>query len=119
MKITVLHNISRDGGFGINEVPGPAGKTYQAGSHQLVKVFEFTADGMTPDQVFHAFNVGDDPAYSVSAAERELAGAYRARRLRALSFPGKQACCGWSCCTARTSMLSRLVRPAVIWCCCL
>jgi hypothetical protein len=85
MKITVLHNISRDGGFGINEVPGPAGKTYQAGSHQLVKVFEFTADGMTPDRVFHAFNVGDDPAYSVSAAERELAGAYRARRLRALS----------------------------------
>lgn len=85
MKITVLHNVSRDASFGLNTVLGPAGKTYQAGSHQLVKVFEFGADSMTPDQVFHAFNVGDDPAHAVSAAEQELASAYRGRRLRAMS----------------------------------
>lgn len=95
MKVTVLHNISRDSWFGLNQVPADNGKRYEPRSHELVKVFEFDlaelpGDPGRPlqraaDDVFRAFNVGDDPQFSTSDAEETLALRYRARRLRSLS----------------------------------
>lgn len=96
MKITVLHNISRDAGFGLNNQFSPdtarnGGRTariYRPRTHELVRVFEFDADdSMTPDDVYRAFNVGDDPDFSESPGEYDLAVAYGRRRLRPLS-PG-------------------------------
>ncbi len=88
--VTVYHNISRDASFGLNATFSAAsGKGYQARSHELVKVFEFDAAALpgaeNPDAVYRAFNVGDDPGYASSAAEFDLAVAYRARDLRSLS----------------------------------
>ena len=115
ITVTIWHNVAFDGqGRHSAMLDG-----YQPGD-PVVAVFTYQADpaGRTAEEIaeeaFAIFN--DHPA---NAAGAELACAYYGRRLRSLSFPGKQACCGWSCCTARTSMLSRLVRPAVIWCCCL
>jgi hypothetical protein len=86
-RITVLHNISRDAGFGLNNMFDRQGKFYEPRSHELVRVFEFDADEdyPDPDSLFHTFNVGEDAAMAHSEAELELAREYRARNLRSLS----------------------------------
>jgi hypothetical protein len=87
MDVTIYHNISRDSGFGLNQVlvkdpDAPAGyrKDTLPGSHPLVKVFTYSVDELTRHQdelhrAFERFNVGEDT----------IAQAYRARRLRSLS----------------------------------
>lgn len=84
MRITVLHNVSRDASFGLNAMFTGDGKRYVSRTHELVKVFEFEAD-LGPNSVFRAFNVGDDPELSSSQVELELAQEYRSHRLRSLS----------------------------------
>lgn len=97
MKVTVLHNISRDASFGLNQVFSTiAGKHYEPCSHDLVRVFEFDTDDLLDpdvnlapeilgDVVYRVFNVGHETHYYQDEREHELALAYRARRLRSLS----------------------------------
>jgi hypothetical protein len=98
MRITILHNLSRDASFGLNAVLGAGGKGSQPRSHPLVKVFEFgAADLIAParlaameplavmEAVYRALNVGTEPGHSVAGSrERKVATRYRARRLRSL-----------------------------------
>jgi hypothetical protein len=99
MIITVYHNISPDGYFGLNTVFGDGGKrqasTYEE-RHPLIRVFTYEQDDPTAadpegtalalcELAFLAFNVGADPGFHASPEIRSLATRYRARRLRALS----------------------------------
>lgn len=88
MKITVLHNISRDASFGLNAVFDltQKAKKHEPRSHELVKVYEFvTSDLLSAEDIFYTFNVGDDPALARDERQLSLARAYRARKLRSLS----------------------------------
>jgi hypothetical protein len=99
MIISVYHNISPDGYFGLNTIFEDGGKrqasTYEE-RHPLIRVFTYEVPDPTVadpgssalalcEFAFLAFNVGDDPSFSTSPEVRSLATRYRARRLRALS----------------------------------
>lgn len=86
--ISVLHNLSRDAGSGLNVVLDDNGEVTEARSHPLVKVFEFEAgEWHVPEAVYRALNVGHKPGYGQPGSpERTLAMSYRARRLRSLSI---------------------------------
>lgn len=102
MNITILHNISRDAGFGLNAVfdeqAGGKRQARTAERHPLTAVFAYSMELETMDEArawlagehvmsdeelrqrllniaWQQFNVGDS----------ELARAYRARQLRSLS----------------------------------
>lgn len=105
MKYTILHNISRDASFGLNQVFDRNDRHYEARSHELVKVFEFEASDLIDpdvelppaafaDVVFRAFNVGHEPGYYQDEREHALAVKYRARRLRSLSVGDVLICEG-------------------------
>ncbi|MGL5824992.1 MAG: hypothetical protein ACRCYU_09275 [Nocardioides sp.] len=80
MKVTVLHNVARDG-FG-----RPRGYDGYQPDHQLANVFDYETDLVAPlavaEQAFHLFNVGDDPHFGTP---HPTAIAYRANQLRSLS----------------------------------
>lgn len=102
MQVTIYHNIDPDASMGLNQVLDANAERYRRDAneherHALVKVFEYdvtaydTGDtGHTRallNQAFETFNVGDDPEFNgrMTPEQRELARAYRARRLRSLS----------------------------------
>jgi hypothetical protein len=109
VKISIWHNVTRDGA---GRHTGPLGFTP---GDQMVKVFTYTtqARGRTPGAIAEdalcAFN--NAPHNSEDAG---LARRYFERRL--LSFPGKLACCGRSCCVLRRAV-SLLTGAVVIACC--
>jgi hypothetical protein len=74
----------------------------------VVAVFTYEADpaGRTAEQIAdETFDIFNEHPRDPDGAD--LACAYHGRRLRSLSFPGKQACCGWSCCAASACVLPR------------
>lgn len=109
MKVSILHNISRDASFGFNAVfrtgdQAPEGvraialddgrvswkaeAETEAERHELVWVFTYEGDSAKDDETllaeaWHAFNVGHDPEFGPPS---DLALAYRARKLRSLSM---------------------------------
>jgi hypothetical protein len=93
--VTVYHNVGDDSFSG-----------YRPG-HPLISVFAYKTpavdDAVIIGDAYEMFNIG----------ENGISRAYRARRLRSLSFPGNSPCCSRSCCLHRRAVWPRSSsRPA-------
>lgn len=116
--VSIWHRVGRD--------PRTLALTFAGTDVQLplLKVFEYrytpraaTTDADPLQHAFacaeHAFLIGNvDPEY-LDGTDAHLAAAYRARRLRSLSFPGRSLCCRSWCCRSAMTMLR--AGPADTW----
>jgi hypothetical protein len=103
MRVCIYHNVARDDHGHMINFDG-----YEPGQ-PLVLVFEADVDrgeevpvSALAEQFWAACNLDPDMLTGRMAA---IAEAYRERRLRSLSFPGRSSCCLSLCCAGRTRVL--------------
>ena len=109
ITVTIWHNAARDGeGRPTGMLDGYRPRD------QVVRVFAYQADpaGRALEEIAEeAFAICNGHPRDAHGAD--LARRYYERELRSLSFPGKQACCGWSCCWTSAFVLC----PGTWWVC--
>jgi hypothetical protein len=102
ITVSIWHNVTRD------DAGRHTGYDGFTPGDRMVRVFTYDAParGRSPARIaedaFAAFN--DAPGSDEAA---DLAGQYRQRRLRSLSFPGNSPCCIRSCCLHRRAVWPR------------